>query len=271
MYEPRIILSGAPNARDLGGLETRDGKTLKKNRLIRSGMLANLSDANVKYLEDAGLRTVVDFRTLAERQQKPDRVIEGVDYIICPMLEDKAEGVTRDKPETRDEEAQRTVSMVRRLMKNGRDGAAQMSMLYGVLVTLEHSIDHYRQFFDILLHNESGSLLYHCTMGKDRVGTATALILSALGVPEEAMLADYMITCERCAPGTERLIEDCRKYTDDPQELQFIRDIDTVKESYLLTALGLINTQHGGMDAFLREKMQLDDAKLARLRELYLE
>ena len=40
-----------------------------------------------------------------------------------------------------------------------------------------------------------------------------------------------MISCERCAPGTERLIEDCRKYTDDPQELQFIRDIDTVKEN----------------------------------------
>ena len=271
MYAPEIILSGAPNARDLGGIETADGRVLRPGRLIRSGMLSRLDDNDISYLKNAGLRTVVDFRTTAERLQKPDRLPDGVEYIICPMLEDKAEGVTRDKPETRDEEAQRTVSMVRRLMKNGRDGAAQMSMLYGVLVTLEHSIDHYRQFFDILLHNESGALLYHCTMGKDRVGTATALILSALGVPEEAMLADYMISCERCAPGTERLIEDCRKYTDDPQELQFIRDIDTVKESYLLTALGLINTQHGGMDAFLREKMLLDDAKLARLRELYLE
>lgn len=271
MYNPGIILSGAPNARDLGGIVTRDGKTVKKNRLIRSGMLARISDADVKYLKNAGLKTVVDFRTLAERLQKPDRIIEGVEYIICPMLEDKAEGITRDKPETEEEEAQRTVNMVRRLMKNGRDGAEQMSSLYGVLVTLEHSIDHYRQFFDILLRHESGALLYHCTMGKDRVGTATALLLSALGVTREDIFADYLITRERCAPGTERLVENCRRYTDAPDELKFIRELDTVHESYLSTALGIIEDQYGGMDLFLREKMQLDEEKLARLRELYLE
>ena len=38
MYEPKIILSGAPNARDLGGIETKDGRTLKYGRLIRSGI-----------------------------------------------------------------------------------------------------------------------------------------------------------------------------------------------------------------------------------------
>ena len=44
MYEPKIILSGAPNARDLGGIETKDGRTLKYGRLIRSGMLSRLDD-----------------------------------------------------------------------------------------------------------------------------------------------------------------------------------------------------------------------------------
>ena len=38
MYEPKIILSGAPNARDLGGIETKDGRTLKYGRLICSGV-----------------------------------------------------------------------------------------------------------------------------------------------------------------------------------------------------------------------------------------
>lgn len=111
MYEPKIILSGAPNARDLGGIETKDGRTLKYGRLIRSGMLSRLDDNDMAYLKNAGLRTVVDFRTAAERMQKPDRLPEGTEYIICPILEDKAEGITRDKPETEDEEAQRTVKM----------------------------------------------------------------------------------------------------------------------------------------------------------------
>ena len=69
MYEPKIILSGAPNARDLGGIETKDGRTLKYGRLIRSGMLSRLDDNDIAYLKNAGLRTVVDFRTAAERMQ----------------------------------------------------------------------------------------------------------------------------------------------------------------------------------------------------------
>ena len=40
MYRPEKILQGAPNARDIGGIETTDGRVLRKNRLIRSGMLS---------------------------------------------------------------------------------------------------------------------------------------------------------------------------------------------------------------------------------------
>lgn len=63
MYRPEIILQGAPNARDLGGIKTCDGRVLRKNRLIRSGMLSRLTDSDVEYLKTAGLCTVVDFRT----------------------------------------------------------------------------------------------------------------------------------------------------------------------------------------------------------------
>ena len=142
MYEPKIILSGAPNARDLGGIETKDGRTLKYGRLIRSGMLSRLDDADMAYLKNAGLRTVVDFRTAAERMQKPDRLPEGTEYIICPILEDKAEGITRDKPETEDEEAQRTVKMAQRLMARDPNGAVQMRSLYPIMVSVEHSVLH---------------------------------------------------------------------------------------------------------------------------------
>ena len=79
MYAPEIILSGAPNARDLGGIETADGRVLRPGRLIRSGMLSRLDDNDISYLKNAGLRTVVDFRTTAERLQKPDRLPGGVE------------------------------------------------------------------------------------------------------------------------------------------------------------------------------------------------
>ena len=272
MYRPEIILQGAQNARDLGGIKTSDGRVLRKNRLIRSGMLSRLTDADVEYLKTAGLSTVVDFRTSAERIQKPDRVIEGVSYIRCPMMEDKTDGITRDKPETADEEAERTVAMAHRLMSRSvDDGSEQMRSLYPMLVTMEHSVRHYRRFFEILLEHEKGALLYHCTMGKDRVGVATALILSALGVPREAIVADYMITKERCAPGTKILIENCRKYTDDEKVLEFIAWLDTVHEDFIGAAFDAIDEEYGVMDSFLRNEMSLDDEKLERLKKIYLE
>ncbi len=271
MYDPEKILTGAPNARDLGGIETMDGRRIKPNRLIRSGMLARLTDEDVEYLKFAGLKTVVDFRTSAERVQKPDRVIDGAEYIVCPMLEDKTDGITRDKPESEDEEAQRTLKMARRLMEHDPDGVRQMRSLYPILVTLDHSLEHYRRFFEILLKHEDGALLYHCTMGKDRVGTATALLLTALGVPREGIVADYMITRERCAPGTQRLLNNCRKFTDDEAVLEFVYRLDTVQEDFIAATFETIDEVHGGMDRFLRDKMGLDAAAIERLKLLYLE
>lgn len=271
MYDPEKILTGAPNARDLGGIETMDGRRIKSNRLIRSGMLARLTDEDVEYLKSAGLKTVVDFRTSAERVQKPDRVIDGAEYIVCPMLEDKTDGITRDKPESEDEEAQRTLKMARRLMEHDPDGVRQMRSLYPILVTLDHSLEHYRRFFEILLKHEDGALLYHCTMGKDRVGTATALLLTALGVPREGIVADYMITRERCAPGTQRLLNNCRKFTDDEAVLEFVYRLDTVQEDFIAATFETIDEVHGGMDRFLRDKMGLDAAAIERLKLLYLD
>lgn len=265
------ILDGAPNARDLGGIKTADGATVKSGRLIRSGMLSRLTDADVKYLEGIGLKTVVDFRTAAERMQKPDRIVGGCEYIVCPMLEDKTEGITRDKPETEDEEAVRTIKMAQRLMQHDRDGAVQMRSLYPILVTNPHSVAHYRSFFELLLRHENGALLYHCTMGKDRVGTATALILSALGVKKEDIYEDYMLTAERCAPGTEKLIANCRRFTDDESVLEFIYLLDTVRPEYLDAAFETIDESYGGIRAFLKNEMHIDAAAEERLKSLYLE
>lgn len=271
MYTPKQILNGAPNARDLGGIETSDGRTVKYNRLIRSGGLWNIDDDDIAYLKNIGLKKVVDFRTMQERLERPDKIIDGVEYIVCPMLDRETEGITREAPLTDDEEAIETIKMAKRIMTLGRDGRAQMKSLYPILVTLEHSLSHYRQFFEILLDNEDGAVLYHCSMGKDRVGTGTALVLSALGVPKDTIVADYMITAERCAPGTECLIQNCRRYVDDEETLDFIRWLDMVQEDFILAALETVDNVHGGMDSFLREQMGLDDFKLSRLRDMYLE
>ena len=108
-------------------------------------------------------------------------------------------------------------------------------------------------------------------MGKDRVGVASALILSALGASRESIVADYVITSERCAAGTERLIKNCSEYTDDAATLEFVRWLDMSEAEFIEAALDTVDAKYGSMDIFLRDRMGLTDDKLARLRELYLE
>ena len=40
----RWLLRGAPNARDLGGLPTMDGRTIRPGLLLRSGELAGITE-----------------------------------------------------------------------------------------------------------------------------------------------------------------------------------------------------------------------------------
>ncbi len=265
----KYLLEGAPNARDLGGIKA-DGGVIAKKRLIRSGVINQISDADVAVLKELGICTVVDFRTDEERAQKRDRLIDGVGYVHCPIIEMKTDGISRDKPETEDEEAVRTVAMARRLMKKHPDGRVQMRSLYPILAGTEHCISHYRVFFETLLKQESGALLYHCTMGKDRVGVGTALVLTALGVHRDDIVEDYMITNERCAEGTERLIESCRRYTDSEAELEFIYELDRVDESFINAAFTAAEELCGSMDAYLENAMKLSKQDIARLRALYL-
>ena len=84
----RWLLRGAPNARDLGGLPTMDGRTIRPGLLLRSGELAGITEPDAQALTKYPLRTVVDFRTDLEREQKPDRVLPGA---VCP-LPDRAAG-----------------------------------------------------------------------------------------------------------------------------------------------------------------------------------
>ena len=77
----RWLLRGAPNARDLGGLPTTDGRTVRPGLLLRSGELAGITEPDAQTLSQYPLRTVVDFRTDLEREQKPDRVLPDVQYV----------------------------------------------------------------------------------------------------------------------------------------------------------------------------------------------
>ena len=95
---PRMItVAGIINARDLGGLTTREGKTIRKGLLLRSANLSRATEADLtKLRQDYRLSAVIDLRTAVERKEKPDRIPEGVEYRINPIFDEATAGITRE-------------------------------------------------------------------------------------------------------------------------------------------------------------------------------
>lgn len=262
----RNRLQGAPNFRDLGGMRTGDGRHIRPHRLLRCGHLHDLTETDQQRLmEEFQLKTVIDLRTSGEMSRKPDLVLPGVRYFHCPIFENQAEGVTRETV-TDDDPVAKSLAMAQKM-----EGQAfeRMRELYKVFFD-DHGIAQYRRFFELLLAQEDGAVLWHCTMGKDRCGTAAALLETALGVPEDAVLADYLFSNERILPETEKIIEKARTFTDDEALFEQMRILDSAYAQFLDTAFDIAKTLSGSVMGFIEQKLDMTPQKTDRLKELYL-
>jgi len=81
-----IDFEGIQNARDLGGINAADGRTVKPGLLFRTGELERATDADIAYLRAAGLRHIVDFRDPAEIAARPDRPVPGAEHHALKTL-----------------------------------------------------------------------------------------------------------------------------------------------------------------------------------------
>lgn len=69
-----------------------------------------------------------------------------------------------------------------------------MQACYREMVSSPEARAGYRRLFDLLLNRREGAILFYCSAGRDRTCVAAWLILSALGVSEDVILADYLLT-----------------------------------------------------------------------------
>lgn len=163
------------NVRHLGGYRTRAGHTTNDS-VIRSAGLHRLTAAGVASLADAGVRTVVDLRSGAEREAAPtpDMAAFGIANIPAPVFEQDASPAGLSS-----EEFPGFAAVYERMLVQGT-GA-------------------YHTLFSILAAAD-GRVLFHCAAGKDRTGIAAALLLELVDVPDETIVDDYTRSAGLLAP-----------------------------------------------------------------------
>jgi protein-tyrosine phosphatase len=126
---------------------------------------------------------------------------------------------------------------------------------------VEHNTPRFRALFMHLLEDRA-PLVIHCTAGKDRTGFACALILHTLGVADDVIAEDYLLTN--------------RFYRRDPSVSSDLSDevrqvLGTVRASFLAAAFETINAGYGSLDHYLRDGLGIGVAERKGLRERYLE
>ena len=160
-----IPLGQMYNLRDLGGYPVPGGGETAWERLLRGDNPEGLSQADLRWLLDRDITTVVDLRSGAEIRRKPDQLSTQPDvrYFHCPLL---AEGDGMPNLEA-------DVGRGYFRMLDGSDLVAQ------ALRTVAAA---------------PGGVLFHCTAGKDRTGLLAALLLGLTGVERVSLLADYQVS-----------------------------------------------------------------------------
>ena len=109
---------------------------------------------------------------------------------------------------------------------------------------------------------------------KDRTGFVVAVLLRAIGVEPDVILADYMRSNEATPDLRERVLASMRERTDEFPEMAgnvgaLSDDVLGVREEYLYAAQRVIDTEHGSLTGYL-EAAGVTAEDLDRLRNALL-
>lgn len=251
-----------PNLRDIGGYRTTDGKRVRLGLVYRSTALDRATESDLTRLQDRGVRTVFDLRTAAERAASPDRLPIGASEVDLDVMAD-APGATPARIGELSSQPQKASKLLARA-----DVGAVFGTAYRGLVSLPSAKASYRDLFLRLAGGESLPALYHCTTGKDHTGWATAALLLLLGVPEQTVAEDYLLSNDYLMAGLKPVLDGFAAKGGDPEAL---RPILGVKEEYLRAALDEMHEHYGSIERYFSEGLGLDADVQQQLRTTFLE
>ncbi|HKT84720.1 MAG TPA: tyrosine-protein phosphatase [Novosphingobium sp.] len=248
-YERALPLEGGQNFRDLGGYPTEEHRHVRWGLLFRSGSMHGLTPADFAYLQKIGLRAVIDFRSRQERAAEPDNwpapqapriLAEDYDFAVLGRHMTNLKDMTPEEV------------------------GAKMVEMYPII--LGQFNGQYRRLFEQLLAGNA-PLAFHCSAGRDRTGAAAALVLTALGVPRETVIQDYLLTnryfqLTRTGPAAQT-------WGDIPPAMAKV--MESSARPSIEAIFRVLDGHPDGATGYLRDELGLGQSKIARLRAMYTE
>lgn len=259
-YDRLLPLEGGSNFRDLGGYFTADGRQVRRGLLFRSGVMTSLTPADQDYLAGFSFQRVLDLRSSEERDLYPNHWAEARDIELLAHDYSMA-------------------AIVKRMVDENGEAKGMQELYRGFPSMLEPQL---KLYFDELLAGNV-PLVVNCSAGQDRTGMSAALLLLTLGVPREVVLQDYLISTRYRRPAVERGDVDLAAAAEDNFFAQLMlrySEHDEARKAqpllteegvpYLRFALDQIEQDFGSVERYLEERIGVDAADRALLRERFL-
>ena len=251
-----LPLEGGLNFRDLGGYVTRDGRRIQWGKLYRSGSMAGLTSTDYQYLSNLGVKVVCDLRTTQERNAEPNRWVAAQKIPILARDYDFRDELANYSGGEKFKPAQLKAAMTQAY----RDLPYQLA-------------SDYQAIFKRLAAGEL-PLAFNCSGGKDRTGIGAALLLSALGVPRDTIIADYLLTNQaldprqgfRKTPVSKSALQPWLKLPEEVRAPLLAADAD-----YLRATFASIEQKSGTLENYFRQTLGMTEDELDNMRKHLLQ
>ena len=257
-----LPLEGGSNFRDLGGYQTTDHKTVRSGMLFRSGAMANLTAKDEAYLNQYNFKTVVDLRSQEELDLFPNQWVKrnsDINYVNY----------------------QYSIKDIQSSLKNKEVKSYGAGNFY--LSIADRLQPQLKLYFAELLQGHT-PLVVNCSAGQDRTGFASAMLLSALGVPRDVIIEDYLLSTQYRNPKNEMGSVNLKKaaktndfakmmlhYTDNGKVTEAKPLITQDGTPYISIAFAQIEEQYGTVENYLEQAIGVDQQDIAKLKSLYLQ
>jgi protein-tyrosine phosphatase len=255
LHPPFVPIDGVRNFRDFGGYASQDGARIKRGHLFRSANYAQITQVGLSQFAGTGIKIVVDLRRGPERATSPSQLTGLEIETISSSLGD-GDGVT--------------LPPHLQFIKNGnlsveRCHEHMMSSYRRIPWEAQH-LATYKQTFDKLSAGD-GPIVIHCAAGKDRTGILCGLILHALGVSQDDIMHDYLLTnaVPLDTPWLEGYAARMSEMFDRPVDPLTLLPMLGVHRDFLDEAWAEMGRIDGGLDGYL-DRLGVDQAMVDALR-----
>ena len=243
----RLDFKNTANFRDIGGLPTPEGKTIKWGKIFRSDNFSKLRAKDFKKFEALQISQIIDLRTSSEIEGKQDHLPKSINYEAIPIVDDHGDLLAQMK------------GKVIRGEVSVSESKALMRELYENGVT--KNIPALREVI-LKIVNAEEPVLYHCSAGKDRTGIITALLLSVLKVDRETIVNEYLLSNYYRREKIANMLQKIKiaKIIKPKLAPQVVLNFMNVDEEYINATFSAIEKNYGTMDNFIQNALQIDEA-----------